>query len=174
MQPKNKLTYRRRIYYIPIRIGGLLLTSLILACGSGLPELRPSLLDRPYKTQVHGRIVEKTYRFSDGPRTVFYQVLEVDGEPIRIPNGFIEFTEYCQVDGIDAVGFTVRGDSAGIYVFQLNGDQQILERLCDYGPPGSWENTLFVPGCDRIGWNAAVRERVKVRWDTEKQETIID
>lgn len=173
MQPENKLASRRRIYSIPIMVGGLLFISLFLACGSGLPELRPGFLDRPHKTQVHGRIVEKTYRFNNGPRTVFYKVLEVDGEPIRIPNGFVEFTEYCPVDGIDAVGFTVRGDSAGIYVIQLNGDQQIFERLCDYGPPGVWKGTVFVPSCNDIGWDASVRERVKVRWDTEKKETII-
>lgn len=130
-----------------------------LACGSGLPEVRPGLFDRPSATVTHGRIVEKTYRRSNGPRTIHYKIFEVDGKAVRINDGFVEFTSYSDTPGIEAVAFTVRGKegAAGIWILQLDGSKQMLERLCDYGPLGRWDGTLF-KGCD-VGWDATKRSR---------------
>ena len=144
-------------------LAGLILGFLALGCASGLPELRPGYFETPYEVNDHGRIVEKVYKFYNGPRTVFYTILEVDGKPLRIPNGFVKFTSYCEVDGIEAVGFTVRGKgekAAGIYVLQLDGDKQIFERICDYkASVGRWKDTVFVPPC-RTNWDAKKRSRI--------------
>ncbi len=132
----------------------------IIACGSGLPELRPGLLKQPTKTETHGRIIEKRFRFSNGPKTIFYGILEVDGKPIRIPSGSVRHTTYCEVDGIDAVGFTVRGnlDVAGIYILQVDGDDIIFERICNYGMLGIWKGPVF-NACE-ISWDAKQKKRV--------------
>lgn len=134
---------------------------LITACGSGLPELRPGPFDRPTATATHGRITEKSYRRSNGPRTIFYKILEVDGKAVRIENGFVEFTSYCDCAGFDAVAFTVRGKpgAAGIWVLQLDGTMEIRERLCDYGPLGRWEGTLF-KNCG-VEWDATKKSRLR-------------
>ncbi len=133
----------------------------VLACGSGLPELRPGVLDSPTSTAVHGPITEKTYRSSNGPQTIHYKILEVNGKAVRIEGGFVEFTSYATAAGIDAVGFTVRGPAefAGVYVLQLNGDSQVLERLCDYGPLGSWKGAIFTPGACETTWDATKKKK---------------
>ncbi len=110
----------------------------------------------------------KRYRANNGPRSIFYDIVEVDGSPVRIPGGFVKGTGHCEVEGITAIDFMVRGDAAGIFVLQLNGDERIMERLCDYGSQGSWHGTVFMPACD-IGWDASKRERVKLGWDSEKK-----
>ena len=135
-------------------------TVALMACGSGLPELRPGPFDRPTATSTHGRITEKSYRRSNGPQTIHYKILEVDGKGLRIEDGFAEFTSYCDSPGIEAVAFTVRGKpgTAGIWILQLDGARQIRERLCDYGPLGRWEGTLF-KGCG-VEWDATKRSRI--------------
>ncbi|NNE98540.1 MAG: hypothetical protein HKN25_05915 [Pyrinomonadaceae bacterium] len=139
---------------------------LFVGCGSGLPELRPGLFTKPVKIINHGRIVEKRYRFQNGPSTVNYAILEIDGKPLRIPNGAVEFTSYCEVAGIEAIGFTVRGKgekAAGVYILQLDGDKQIFERLCDYtGSVGSWKEAIFIPPC-KTNWDAKKRSRINWR-----------
>lgn len=142
-------------------VAGLGTAFWVLACGSGLPELRPGMLDSPSSTATHGRIVEKTYKRSNGPQTITYKILEVDGSPVRIRDGFVERTSYATVAGVDAVGFTVRGPEgvSGIYVLQLDGSGQILERLCDYGALGSWDGPVFRPGTCKTRWDAKKKKR---------------
>ncbi len=143
----------------------LLLTVVVLGCGSGIPEIRPGYFDQPTSIETHGRIVEKHYRLSRGIGTegsVDYIIIEVDGSPVRIPNGYIKDTKYCEVHGVDAVALQVRGseESAGFYIFQLDGDKQIFERLCDYKMfMGDWEGPKFRE-CD-TDWDAENKTRVK-------------
>lgn len=143
------------------RVGlvGLLL-AWSLACGSGPPEVRPGLFDSPTSTDRHGPIVESSYKRSDGPRTLYYKVLEVDGEPVDIDGGYIEKTSWCSVEGIVAVGLTVRGPPgvSGIYVLQVDDTEQILERICDFdATPGIWEGPLLT-GCE-VQWDAATKTK---------------
>jgi hypothetical protein len=157
----KKLNTRSRTI---VTVASLLLAIFVLACGSGPPEIRPGFFAKPLSTEMHGRIVEKQYRLSGGVGTegsINYSILEVNGTPLRIPNGYIESTRYCEVDGVEAVALQVRGtlESAGFYIFQLDGDEQIFERLCDYKMfMGNWEETKFTQ-CE-TGWDAATKSRV--------------
>ncbi len=155
----HRLQSQRNMRARVVLMLAVLTVVLVMACGSGLPELRPGPFDRPTATSKHGRITEKSYRRSNGPQTIYYKILEVDGKAVRIENGFAEFTSYCDSPGIDAVAFTVRGKpgTAGVWILQLDGTRQIRERLCDYGPLGRWEGTLF-KGCG-VEWDATKRSR---------------
>jgi len=122
--------------------------------------VRPGLFDRPTSTSRHGPIVERSYKRSNGPRTLRYKVLEVDGEPVDIEGGYIEHTSWCTVEGIVAVGFTVRGPPgvAGIYILQVDGTDQILARICDFKPrPGNWNGSLLT-ACE-VQWDAATKTK---------------
>jgi len=139
---------------------GLLAGWGLLACGSGPPEVRPGWFDSPSSTAVHGPFVEKTYRRSNGPQSIHYKVIEVGGSPVQIAGGYIERTTYCGEAGVDAVGFTVRGEPGtnGIYVLHVDGRRQILERLCDYQPtPGRWKG-MVLTGC-ATQWDAKAQQK---------------
>ncbi len=122
----------------------------------GCAKWQPGYFDKPTKIETHGRITEKTYYSGD-----FYKVLEVDGTRILIPDGYVEFTQYCKVKGIDAVVFTVRGrnEAPGVFVLQAHGDETILVRLCDYDSSlPLWRDAVIQP-CD-TGWDAIKRKRL--------------
>ncbi len=126
---------------------GTVLITLTVACGSGLPELRPGYFEKPTSEERHGRISEKVYKFYNGPSTISYKILEVDGTAVRIPQGFVKTTSYSKADGIDAVAFTVHGKPkvAGHYILQVkDNDKQHLIRLCDFtGLIGIWEGAVY-------------------------------
>ncbi|MEZ5345472.1 MAG: hypothetical protein R2681_07960 [Pyrinomonadaceae bacterium] len=129
--------------FLPVLLIGMM---LVIGCGSGLPELRPGFFEKPTAEENHGRISEKVYKFYNGPRTVSYKILEVDGSPVRIPEGFVKTTSYTKAAGIDAVAFIVRGKQkvAGHYILQVTDDKQHMIRLCDYtGFIGTWEDAVY-------------------------------
>lgn len=140
----------------------LLIGLIITGCASGLPELRPGYFEKPTREEDHGWIVEKHFRFYNGPRTVFYSIFEIDGKPVRIKNGFVEFTSYCKVDGINAVAFSVKGKPGynGRYILQIKDKKQTLLRLSDYGSLGRWEGAVY--------------NDYGVLWDAEKMTKTID
>lgn len=155
------MSNKKRYVRFSVVLAWLVILLVILGCGTGLPELRPRFFESPRKIENHGRFVEKHYQRANGPRTINYIILEVNGSPLRIPDGFIEQTKYCEVDGIEAVALQVRGtlESAGFYIVQLDGDQQIFERLCKYKMfMGSWEGAIFEE-CDTF-WDAENRRRI--------------
>lgn len=136
---------------------------LVLGCGGGLPEVTPGLFDTPKSVEDHGRIVAKSYRRSNGPHdTIRYTILEIDGKPMRFEDGYVWKTSFPEDDGLEAVVFTGRGrnGAGGIWVLQLDGDDRILERICEYSPydPKPWTGHRF-EGCE-VGWDARRKRRI--------------
>jgi hypothetical protein len=138
-----------------------------LVYGAGLPEVRPGLFDTPVAVETHGRMVQKAYRRSNGPHdTIHYKIIEVDGRPVRFKDGYIWKTRWCAVDGIEAVAIVGRGKPgvvAGIWILQLDGNRQILERICEYNAmdPAPWDGASFT-GCE-VGWDARKKQRIVKR-----------
>ncbi len=134
----------------------LSLAVTLLACA----KWQPGYFDKPTKTETHGRITEKQYYEGN-----YYSVLEVDGKPIKIPNGYVDYTSYCDSDGIDAVIYTVRGKpgAPGIFVLQVHGKETIRERLSDYCrgglSVGIWKDGK-IEVCE-TGWDAINRKQYK-------------
>lgn len=139
-----------------------LVSLVLLGCGSCGPEFRPGLFDEPLEVSIHGRFVEKRYRASTGAGTegsTNYIILEVGKSSVRIPDGFIKQTSYCETSFCNAVALQVRGNNAGIYILQIDGDKQIYEKLCDYSAQlGSWDEARFKQ-CE-TEWDAESRTRV--------------
>lgn len=136
-------------------------------CGSGLPEVRPDVFSKPHSVETRGRMVQKAYRRANGPhRTINYKIIEVDGQPVRFKDGYIWKTSWCEVDGIEAVAFVARGKPgvvAGIWILQLDGNRQILERICEFNDrdPAPWDGAHF-KGCE-VGWDAQKKQRIVER-----------
>ncbi|MCB1022938.1 MAG: hypothetical protein KDB79_01010 [Acidobacteria bacterium] len=168
-QRKTRLA-QNAIDHLRLILGSALI-ALTAACGSGLPELRPAIFVKPDKTIEHGRFVEKRYHFYNGPRTVNYAILEIDGKPLRIENGFVDRTSYCEVEGIEAVAFTVKGKGkgvAGFYVIQFDREKQIYQRVCDYKMSDvRWKGAIFSPPCE-TNWDA--KNKKLISWKEARSQ----
>jgi hypothetical protein len=135
----------------------VLLLPLFPACRSAG---RPGLFEKPIRTERHGRITADTYQYSGRTGLRSYQVVEVDGEPIDVADGFVEFTAFCEEAGIEAGVLLVRGenDAPGTYILQVDDSGQILTKICPFGPLDPWNGARY-EGCD-THWDATTKQRV--------------
>ena len=140
----------------------LICLGFALACGGCPPEFRPAIFEPAKHVQTHGAITEKHYRAHDGPQTINYIMISANGKTQKVPDGYVNRTSYCEVDGIDAVALQVRGGPGvpGIYIFQVDGSTRVFERVCDFSKSlHKWDNATYT--CSGGGWDAKKKRALK-------------